>query len=108
MKSRGSHVRTKIFALLVSLVALWVFTAVVTLRAGLNLLWVDTLDQRIDRPTDALITALQHERRLSLVYISTQGEEQRTALAAQRKRTDEARAQFERLARGTKVELAAD
>ena len=55
MKSRSIHVRTKVVALLVSLVALWGFAAFVTARDGLNLLWVSTLDAKFGQPTDALI-----------------------------------------------------
>ena len=90
MKSRGSHVRTKIVALLVSLAALWGFAAYVTLQDGLNLLWVSTLDQKVGRPTDDLITALQAERRLSLVYLGSGRVQGRTALDAARGRTDAA------------------
>src|SRR5215213_8504316 len=108
MSSRGSRVRTKVVALLVSLVALWAFAAVVTLRAGLNVLWADTLDQKLDRPTEALITALQQERGLSLVYLSGRTEPQHEALVAQRNRTDDARVTFERLAGGNDVKVAAN
>jgi len=95
MKSRGSHVRTKIVALLVSLAALWAFAAYVTLQDGLNLLWVSTLDQKVGRPTDSLITALQEERRLSLVHLGSAGREGGAALDAARGRTDAARVALE-------------
>jgi hypothetical protein len=108
MSSRGSHVRTKVVALLVSLVALWAFAAVVTLRAGLNLLWADTLNQNLDHPTEALITALQQERGLSLVYLSGRTDQQHEVLVAQRRHTDDARAAFERLAGGNDVKMAAN
>src|SRR5437762_820265 len=107
MGYRSSHVRTKVVALLVSLVALWGFAAYVTLREGLNLLWVSTLDQKFGRPTDSLVTALQQERRLSLVYLGGHTGEQRAALEAQRARTDATRSRFERLVRGRDVRLAA-
>src|SRR5947207_1787549 len=107
MGSGSSHVRTKVAALLVSLAALWAFAAYVTLRDGLDLLWVDTMTQKVSRPTDDLITALQQERRLSLVYLSGHAPGQREALDAQRVRTDGARTRFEELARGRDVRLVA-
>src|SRR3954451_10618798 len=107
MSSRSSHVRSKVVALLLSLIALWAFAAVVTLRDGLNLLWVDTLDKKLDRPTESLITSLQQERKLSLVYLSGRGTGQHAELDAQRARTDRARATFQRLAGGADVRKAA-
>ncbi|MGN9911653.1 sensor histidine kinase [Phytohabitans sp. LJ34] len=95
--------RTKIVALLLSLFALWAFAAYVTLREGLNLLSVSTLDSKVAQPGDALIPELQKERRLSLVYLADPGTPQREALAAQRARTDEARAAFEASARDSSV-----
>lgn len=105
MKSRSMNVRTKVVALLVSLVALWGFAAFVTARDGLNLLWVSTLDQKYGRPTDALIVALQEERRLSVARLGNGAQD--AALQAQRARTDEAVAKFRTLAQGTDVRLAA-
>jgi len=107
MSSRTSGVRIKVFALLLSLAALWGFAAFVTTRDGLNLLWVSTLDQKYGRPTDSLILALQQERRLSLVYLGSGQRAQRAELDAQRVRTDEARAKLSELADGTDVRLAA-
>ncbi|MDQ7905578.1 nitrate- and nitrite sensing domain-containing protein [Phytohabitans sp. ZYX-F-186] len=99
--------RIKVFALLLSLAALWAFAAFVTTRDGLNLLWVSTLDQKYGRPTDSLILALQQERRLSVVYLGSGPRAQRTELDAQRARTDEARAKLSELAGDTDVRLAA-
>jgi signal transduction histidine kinase len=108
MKSRGSHVRTKIVALLVSLFALWSFAAYVTLLDGLNLLWVSTLDQQVGRPTDGLITALQQERRLSLVHVGADGRTGTDQLTEARRRTDEAGATLAAAMRLTRVRWAAD
>ncbi|MDT5037530.1 MAG: hypothetical protein QOE03_2715, partial [Micromonosporaceae bacterium] len=108
MRSRRSQVRTKVVALLLSLVALWAFAAFATLREGVNLLWVDTLDQKVDRPADSLITALEQERRVSLVYLGDRDTPRQVALAAARTRTDRARAAFVRLAGGADVRRAAD
>src|SRR5512138_2430599 len=107
MKSRSTRVRTKVVALLLSLFALWSFAAFVTVREGLNLLWVKTLDDKLGRPTETLIVALQQERRLSLVYLGGGEEAQRRALADQRIQTDEIRARFQELAQGTAYEYAA-
>jgi signal transduction histidine kinase len=107
MSSRSSHVRAKVVALLLSLVALWAFAAVMTLREGLNLLWVDTLDKKLDRPTESLITSLQEERRLSLIYLSGRTPAQRADLDRRRADTDRARATFQRLAGGGDVRTAA-
>ncbi|WP_344500210.1 sensor histidine kinase [Dactylosporangium maewongense] len=100
MRSGSSHVRVKIVALLASLVALWGFAAFVTLREGLNLLTVTTLDETVGRPSESLVEALQQERRLTVVYVANPTAERRQALADQRTRTDSARQDFERLARG--------
>ncbi|MGI5325676.1 nitrate- and nitrite sensing domain-containing protein [Actinomadura nitritigenes] len=73
-----------------SLAALWAFAAWVTLRDGLGLLWANTLDEKISRPTVSLVTALQEERRASVVYMAYPGQPQRQALRAARERTDAA------------------
>ncbi|HEY2671531.1 MAG TPA: nitrate- and nitrite sensing domain-containing protein [Rugosimonospora sp.] len=106
MKSRSLHVRTKILALLLSLAALWVFAAVVTVRDGLNLLWVNTMNEKIGKPNTSLVEDLQQERRLSVVYLATHGDAQRTALTAQRTRTDDALGQFRESTDGRDVHLA--
>jgi signal transduction histidine kinase len=107
MRFRSSNVRTKIVALLLSLFALWVFAAYVTLREGLNLLSVSTLDSGISQPSEPLLLELQQERRLSLVYLAKPNQRQRDELAAQRGRTDAARAEFKKLASGTAVKATA-
>ncbi|WP_239120948.1 sensor histidine kinase [Catellatospora chokoriensis] len=78
-------------ALLVSMTALWVFAAVVTLREGLNLLFVSTLDTNVGRPTEALIGALQHERKLSVSALGAgDTAANRQELTESRTRTDTA------------------
>ncbi len=99
--------RTKVVALLVSLAALWSFAAFVTLREGLNLLWVSTLDTSVGRPSESLMYALQHERRLSLVYLGSGRADQRVQLATQRAQTDDVIAEYQRLANTSIVQLAA-
>ncbi|MGP4024550.1 nitrate- and nitrite sensing domain-containing protein [Actinomadura sp. 3N407] len=94
MRFRNSRLRTKIAALLVSLAALWVFAAWVTMREGLNLLTVSTLDQNVTRPAVTLVTELQQERRLTMIYLGSPSGQQRAALDAQRQRVDAAAATY--------------
>jgi signal transduction histidine kinase len=91
MKPRSSHVRSKIVALLASLIALWAFAAVITLRESLSVLWIGTLDQRVARPTDSLITALQEERRVTVVFLNGGRDASRRSLDDARISTDQAR-----------------
>ncbi|MDL4821233.1 sensor histidine kinase [Actinomadura opuntiae] len=74
-----------------------------TLREGVNLLGVTTLDSAIAQPTDPLLAELQKERRLSMIEFSRPGASVRSALAAQRARTDDASAEAVRRARDGKV-----
>ena len=104
---RSSNVRTKVVALLVSLAALWGFAAFVTVNEGLNLLWLTTLDDNVGRPSEAVVKALQKERRLSLVYLGGGRVDQREALIDQRKQSDTVIATFKLLAGDNTVKLAA-
>ncbi|WFE41272.1 nitrate- and nitrite sensing domain-containing protein [Micromonospora sp. WMMD998] len=90
MGSRSTNLRTKIIALLASLVALWAFAAWVTVRDGFNLLGVQALNARVFEPSDPLLLELQNERRLSLRYLGESDPGQLAELRAQRERTDEA------------------
>ncbi|SCF01650.1 Signal transduction histidine kinase [Micromonospora coriariae] len=94
MGSRSTNLRTKVVALLVSLVALWGFTAWVTVRDGVNLLGVQTLDTKVFDPTEPLLLQLQLERRTSLTYLGRPDDEQRATLAQTRQRTDQLAAKF--------------
>jgi nitrate/nitrite sensing protein/histidine kinase/DNA gyrase B/HSP90-like ATPase len=107
MRIRNSRLRTKIIALLLSLTALWAFAAWVTLREGVNLLWVATLDQGIAQPGDTLLFELQDERRVSAVFLATPGDAARRALDVQRARTDRALSQFQQKANRGAVRRAA-
>ncbi|MFI0452207.1 nitrate- and nitrite sensing domain-containing protein [Actinomadura sp. 6N118] len=106
MRFRNSRLRTKIAALLLSLAALWAFAAWVTLREGLGLLWASTLDEKVSRPTVSLVTALQKERRLSLIYLGNPGIAQREALNAQRMRTNAEVTKVRKSVSGGDVSLA--
>ncbi|WP_422755475.1 nitrate- and nitrite sensing domain-containing protein [Micromonospora sp. WMMD708] len=88
MGSGSTRLRTKIVALLTSLVALWSFAAWVTVRDGFTLLFVQTLNSRVADPGQALFTALQDERRLANAYLGERGQSQLDALTAQWQRTD--------------------
>ncbi|WKU07382.1 nitrate- and nitrite sensing domain-containing protein [Micromonospora sp. HUAS LYJ1] len=88
MGSGSTRLRTKIVALLTSLVALWSFAAWVTVRDGFTLLFVQTLNSRVAAPGQSLLTALQDERRLANAYLGERGQPQLDALTAQWQRTD--------------------
>jgi methyl-accepting chemotaxis protein len=103
--SSSSHVRTKIVALLAGLAALWTFAAWVTVRDGLNLLFVSTLTNDVGRPTEELVDALQEERRLSAVVLG--GDNQLDALDESRVHTDEVVASWRERVDGRGVRLAA-
>ncbi|MEU8177339.1 nitrate- and nitrite sensing domain-containing protein [Microbispora hainanensis] len=107
MRFRNSRVRTKVTALLLSLVALWAFAAWVTLREGVNLLWVSTLDNAVVQPSEPLLVELQKERRLSLVRLGNPAQVPRADLQAQRARSDAAAKTFEEMSAGDDVRLAA-
>ncbi|WP_261986706.1 nitrate- and nitrite sensing domain-containing protein [Actinomadura sp. HBU206391] len=94
--------------MLASLFALWAFAAWVTLHEGLNLLWVGTIDSKVTRPGVTLVTELQKERRLSLIYLGSRGRQRGGDLAAQRSNTDKVLAEFRKSASGGDVSTAAD
>ncbi|MEW2358157.1 nitrate- and nitrite sensing domain-containing protein [Spirillospora sp. NPDC029432] len=97
MRFRNSRLRTKVTALLVSLTALWIFAAWVTLREGVNLLFVTTYDSQLASPTDPLIAELQRERRLTVIRLADPATP-RAELTRQRDRTDKVRADVVRKA----------
>ncbi|MFE9201961.1 nitrate- and nitrite sensing domain-containing protein [Micromonospora sp. NPDC007230] len=108
MRSRSTNVRTKVVAMLVSLTALWAFAAWVTLRDGLNLLWVNTLNSTVYEPSAPLLKALQNERRLTLAYLGGPGNDSqaRAALEAQRRESEQLAASFKESAQGWQTDLA--
>ncbi len=106
MRFRNARLRTKITALLLSLAALWAFAAWVTLREGVNLVWVSAVNSGVAQPIDDLQPELQRERQLSMVRLGNPGPAQRAALDAQRHRTDQAVAKFAKLSHGGNVKLA--
>lgn len=107
MRFRNSRVRTKVTALLVSLAALWIFAAWVTVRDGLNLAWVTVYNSNVAQPSETLLLELQKERRLSVSRVVNPALVPSAELAAQRSRTDAAAAEFRRLTRTDVMRFAA-
>lgn len=97
MRLRNTRVRTKVAALLVSLTALWVFAAWVTIREGVNMLSVNAADQKVSKPLSALVIELQQERRLSLTRPNGAAVGRASELATQRQETDRALSKFREL-----------
>jgi hypothetical protein len=105
-------VRFKIVLLLlvpfVALSALWAFAASLTLGEGLNLRHVETVQDHFGYPSGALGSALQAERRLSLVYLGGGDPAVRASLESQRLVTDRQSELFQRLAGDEDVQNVAD
>ncbi|MBQ0906306.1 nitrate- and nitrite sensing domain-containing protein [Micromonospora sp. U21] len=106
MRSRGTSIRTKVVALLLSLVALWMFAAWVTLRDGFNLLGVQLLNSKVYTPSEPLLQELQLERRLTQAYLSNPDAEQRAALEAEQRKTAQLAADFASSIRNWQVNVA--
>ncbi|GIF95814.1 sensor histidine kinase [Catellatospora citrea] len=87
---RNPGLRNRIFAVLASLVALWAFAAYVTVGQGLSLVWLAALEQQVAKPTEALIAAIQAERRESVTFAASGAAANRGALDAARTGTDQA------------------
>ncbi|GAA2678779.1 hypothetical protein GCM10010412_062200 [Nonomuraea recticatena] len=108
MRLRNTRLRTKVTALLLSLAALWSFAAWVTLREGVNLLWVAQLDSSVVGPSEPLLVELQRERRASMIQLGERSPRSRKELQDQRQRADRTKAEFETSARAGIVEWAVD
>lgn len=106
MRSRGTSIRTKVIALLLSLVALWMFAAWVTLRDGFNLLGVQLINSKVYTPSEPLLQGLQAERRLTQSYLSNPEAAQRTALEAEHRKTAQLAADFADSVRNWQVDVA--
>ncbi|WP_380018734.1 sensor histidine kinase [Dactylosporangium sucinum] len=91
-----------------SLTALWAFAAWVTLRDGVNLLWVQTYNSKIYDPSEPLLLELQTERRMSVVYLGAPGAGRPADLDTQRRKVDELAAEFRRSAQDRWARWAAD
>jgi signal transduction histidine kinase len=77
---------------------LWAFAASITLGDGLNLRHVNTIQDHLGYPSGALGSALEQERRLSLVFLGSKAEGDRAAMESGRLVTDRQADQFRRLA----------
>jgi signal transduction histidine kinase len=108
MKSRQS-IRFKIMAMLAVplsiLVGIWLFAVSVTLRSALDLRSAGTTSAHLSDPAEAMVGALQGERRLTMLYLA--GDRRGGPdLTAQRARTDAAQARFRRESGGADVRAA--
>ncbi|MEU3519952.1 nitrate- and nitrite sensing domain-containing protein [Streptomyces sp. NPDC006654] len=104
MRFRGKSIRRKIVALLlvplVSLTAVWGFTAVLTGREVSRLFQVSAVVEDIGYPTDDTIQVLQQERRQTLVYLADpRAADSLAALRRTRTATDDAVARLRANAR---------
>ena len=90
-----------------ALLALWIFATSLTAGPAFNLLSAQTLLDTVGRPGEVLVGELQHERRLSVVFLSGTEAAVSPALVTQRAATDRAMADFRRSAAGDDAERAA-
>ncbi|MFC5754365.1 nitrate- and nitrite sensing domain-containing protein, partial [Actinomadura rugatobispora] len=99
---RFGTVRFKVTALvlvsLVSLSILWAFAASVTLGEGLNLRNVETVQDHFEYPSGALGSALQVERRTTMVYLGSKAPTDFAIMESARLVTDRQATLFRRLA----------
>ncbi|WP_168221261.1 nitrate- and nitrite sensing domain-containing protein [Actinomadura sp. WMMA1423] len=91
----------------VALGVLWAFAASIALGEGLNLRHVKTVQDHYGYPSGALGSALQAERRLSMVYLGGRAEGDRAAMESGRLVTDRQADLFRRLAEAESVQGAA-
>jgi hypothetical protein len=83
-----SALRNKIIAVLLSLVALWAFAAFATVRDGVGLVWFATLEQQVEKPTQAVISAIQSERTATVTFIDSGSSAGPTTMDTARTATD--------------------
>ncbi|WP_329129308.1 nitrate- and nitrite sensing domain-containing protein [Streptomyces sp. NBC_01476] len=93
MRFRGTTIRRKIVALLliplVSLTAIWAFAATITGRAVFGRPDIKTVAQNIGYPAEAVISSLQQERKVALMYVANpRDSEARIAFSKQEHATD--------------------
>ncbi|GIF51581.1 signal transduction histidine kinase [Asanoa ferruginea] len=102
MNSRSWSIRSKIISLvavpIAALTALWIFATTLTLGPALSLLSAQGLLDDIGKPGENVVSALQQERRLSLIYLAGKSSPER--LATQRAVTDDAIGEFRRRSSG--------
>jgi signal transduction histidine kinase len=105
MRAGAGRTRAKLFAGLAVLGATWVFAAFATGSDAIDLFRARAAGEGLGQPTDAVVLALQEERRLSTGVLG--GDGRQAALAGQRARTDEAYGQLRRSADEGQVRWAA-
>ncbi|WP_405578266.1 nitrate- and nitrite sensing domain-containing protein [Streptomyces sp. NBC_01190] len=93
MRFRGTTIRRKIVALLliplVSLAAIWAFAATITGRAVFGRPDIKMVAENIGYPTEAVVSGLQQERKVGLIYIANPRDSQaRLAFDKQEHATD--------------------
>ncbi|MFB4317838.1 nitrate- and nitrite sensing domain-containing protein [Actinomadura sp. 21ATH] len=102
MAGRTRSVKSRIVILLVlpvtALVALWAFAAAQSLQDSLRQTRARTFTEKVLRPTDQMIAALQDERRMSLSFLGDDATIGRAGFDAQRAETDRTRDLFRRSA----------
>jgi anti-sigma regulatory factor (Ser/Thr protein kinase) len=106
MGAGGSRTRSKLFASLAVLGLLWIFAALAAGGDAADLFRARAAGEHIGQPTDAIILALQEERRLSAVHLGGGGPQ--SALVRQRARTDDAHAALDGSVRRGWVRQAVD
>ncbi len=98
MASRRYSIRTRIVFLLavplIALLALWAVAASASLGDALLLLKARALQSKLVEPTQALVSGLQAERRLSLAYLGAGAQADHSALDKVRAQNDQLRAEF--------------
>ncbi|MFC4532361.1 nitrate- and nitrite sensing domain-containing protein [Sphaerisporangium dianthi] len=108
MRHHNSRVQLKVTVLLVSLIALWGFSAWVTSREGLNLLGVSTLNTAVAQPSERLRAELQNERRLTVQLLADPSSgRRRAAVRAQWAKSEATAAEFLRTATANDTRRAA-
>ncbi|GAA2530260.1 sensor histidine kinase [Pilimelia columellifera] len=99
MNTRNWSIRSKMIALLVAPVAamllLWGYAVSLAARPAVQLLRFETLSEQVAEPAERLVTELQRERQLSLVYLG--GQSPLPSMDQHRDNTDRAAAVFRRL-----------
>jgi signal transduction histidine kinase len=110
MGGRKRSIKFKILTLvlvpLVSLVGIWAFAATITIQSGLDLLKVRSVYDNVIAPSRAVMTEIQQERYLSLLYLGSSSAD-RGELDAQRVKTDQRRAALEKMALAANVQADA-
>jgi len=110
MTTRNWSLRTRITALLlvplVALLVLWVFAVSLTARPVIQLLHFRSLAHDVAAPLEVLVTEVQQERQLSLVFLG--GDTAMPSLDEQRHATDSAADAFRRQSSHAAAQLALD